>query len=109
MATSERDAEQLHALVAALVDALRPERIILFGSRARGDARMDSDVDLLVVAETDLPPAQRAFLANRAVRDVGLPTDIVVVTPAELQRLSTWMSSIVAVALREGKVLHEAA
>jgi predicted nucleotidyltransferase len=109
IAAGERDAEQLQALVTALVDALHPLRIILFGSRARGDARTDSDVDLLVVAETDLPPGERNFLASRAVRDLGLPTDILVVTPRELERLRTWMSSIVAVALREGRVLHEAA
>jgi predicted nucleotidyltransferase len=109
MATGEQDTIQLDALVVALVDALHPRRIILFGSRARGDARDDSDVDLLVIADTELPPDERSFLANKAVRDFGLPTDILVVTPGELELLRTWMSSIVAVALREGRVIHEAA
>ena len=109
MAAGEQNTAQLDALVTALVDALHPRRIILFGSRARGDAREDSDVDLLVIADTELPPDERSFRAHKAVRDLGLATDILVVTPGEVERLRTWMSSIVAVALREGRTIHEAA
>jgi predicted nucleotidyltransferase len=99
----------LDALVAALVAALAPKRIVLFGSRATGLARGDSDYDVLVVADTQLEPADRMFVANRAVRDLGVPTDVLVYTPEEAARLATWRSSVVAAALSEGKVLYEAA
>lgn len=47
--------EQIAEIIDCIVQELAPEKIILFGSHARGEAREDSDVDLLVVAETDLP------------------------------------------------------
>jgi hypothetical protein len=62
-----------------------------------------------VIVDTSLPPTQRNYVACLAVREFGLPTDILVLTPAEVERLSTWRSGVVADALREGKVLHEAA
>lgn len=59
-----------------LVSALAPRRIILFGSRARGTAQPDSDYDILVVAETDLPFEDRGVQARRAVRDVRVSKDM---------------------------------
>ncbi len=109
MVAEDMSAQQLELLVSALVQALHPRQIILFGSRARGDARPDSDVDLLVIADTDLDPCDRTFAAHRAVRDLGIVTDIVVATPAEVERFSSWTSGIIATALREGRVIHEAA
>lgn len=53
-------------LLDSVVRHLRPQRIILFGSRARGDAREDSDIDLLVVVDDDLPPGA---LAGRTLLD----------------------------------------
>lgn len=94
-----------------LVEALQPcpLKVVLFGSRARNDAAADSDYDLLVVWTTDLPPAERAYVANRAVRDLGVAVDVVVMTPDEVAAQADWCSSIVHTALREGRVLHEAA
>ena len=84
-------------------------RILLFGSRAKGLARPDSDYDLLVVAELSEAPAARARLVRRALRDLGVGLDIVVVTPAEYEKLKGYRSGVVAWADREGAVLHEAA
>ncbi|HSB17493.1 MAG TPA: nucleotidyltransferase domain-containing protein [Bryobacteraceae bacterium] len=57
----------LSEIVRHLVAAVDPERIVLFGSRARGDSRPDSDVDLLIVKETDKPKHLRAIPAHRAL------------------------------------------
>ncbi len=92
-----------------LVAAFSPRRVILFGSRARGTASSDSDYDILVVADSELPFEDRVFRARRAVRDVRAPKDIFVLTPAEYRELATWVSGIVREAIDHGKVLYEAA
>ena len=99
----------VEALVKALVQELNPEFILLFGSRSRGDARPDSDYDLLVVARTSLPPGRRACRAYLATNGLGVSRDILVYTPEEFERLSTWRSSVVAWAIREGRKVYEAA
>ena len=95
--------------VQALVVALHPLNVVLFGSRARGNAGLDSDYDFLVVAETPLPSHERGQVASRALRGLGVPTDVLVLTPAEYGRLSTWTSSVVYSANEEGTVVYEAA
>ena len=92
-----------------LVVELAPRSIILFGSRASGTARPDSDYDLLVVAETDLPLEDRVFQARQAVRGVQVPKDIVVVTPEEFRKDSTWLPGVVHDAVEHGKIIYEAA
>jgi len=70
--------EALDRAVARIVDAMRPEAIYLFGSRARGDARGDSDYDLLVVVADDAPQERRSLaVTTRVMRDPGVPLDIV--------------------------------
>lgn len=83
------------------------ERVILFGSYARGAATKDSDVDLLVVAETDLPPRQRYSAVRRLVADVPASFDIIVKTPAEYARWRSVVNHIVYFAERYGRVVYE--
>ena len=99
----------LRAMVDRLVDALHPERIYLFGSRARGDAGPGSDYDLLaVVPESDLAPHRRDVLAFRALCGVGAAKDVVVYTHAEFESRSRVACSLPATVLREGRVLYAA-
>lgn len=104
---SEHMPDTLVARIVAQVPAI--ERIILFGSGAKGHARPDSDYDLLVIAGLAGSPAARALRVRRALRGLGTGLDIVVVTPAEYQRLKGFGSGVVAWADRQGRVLHEAA
>jgi predicted nucleotidyltransferase len=83
--------------------------IVLFGSRAKGTARKDSDYDVLVVTPTELSPASRGTRLRLALRSIPWPFDILVVTPEEYGRLLTFKSGVVYWAAKEGKVLHEAA
>jgi len=85
------------------------ERIILFGSRARRDHRPDSDLDILVIAESDEPRSVRSrklYIATSSIaRDVD--ADILVYTPDEVREWSSAPRAFVTTALREGRVLYE--
>lgn len=90
-----------------LLQALHPERIVLFGSHAWGTPGPDSDLDLLViVGESDLPPHKRAQVAYRSLMGIGVPCDVIVHTRAEAERLERIATSLTHRALREGRLLH---
>ena len=96
-------------MVRRLVAELKPERIYLFGSRARGEGRPDSDYDLLVVVSTsDLAPHRRDLQAFRALSGVGAAKDVVVYTHEEFDSRSRAAASLPATVLREGKLLYGA-
>jgi predicted nucleotidyltransferase len=90
-----------------IVAAFHPLRIILFGSRARGDARPDSDIDLLVEMESDLPAAERIRAVDRLFTPRVWPMDVVVFTPEEAARQRESRNSLIQTAEREGKVVYE--
>src|SRR5690349_13267492 len=103
------DARPLGEAVQRLVATLHPERIYLFGSRARGDAQPGSDYDLLVVVpQSDRPSHQRAQLAYGAMFGVGIPMDILVLTRAEFASQERVVASLPALVLREGRLLYAA-
>jgi predicted nucleotidyltransferase len=90
------------------VTEFHPDKVVLFGSWARGEAGADSDIDLLVVAETAEPVHVRMARAQRALRGMTVPVDVFVATPAEVARFGGWQSHTVTVALREGRELYAA-
>ena len=98
----------LREIARRLVSRFAPRRILLYGSRATGNARPDSDYDLLIVWRDESPPSPRAAMVRQALLDLGESLDIAVVTPAEYERLRNRRVHIVAVADREGRVLHAA-
>jgi predicted nucleotidyltransferase len=91
-----------------LVLTFAPHKILLYGSRANGTAREDSDYDLLIVWRDEDPPPERAATVRQALLDLGTPIDIAVVTPQEYERFRTRRVHIVAVADREGRILYAA-
>ncbi len=84
-----------------------PLKIILFGSQARGEAHVNSDLDLLVVEESDLPRYQRAPRYYQALVGLSPAKDITVWTPAEIQEWAAVPHAFVTTALREGIVLYK--
>lgn len=102
------NSEDVLVIIRRIVSALTPKAIILFGSRARGDARADSDVDLLVVWRDEHPPAFRSAEVRRAIGRQALPMDVAVVTPHEFDDLRTRKAHIVGIAAREGIVVYGA-
>lgn len=101
------DEQVLAAVVNRLVEGLDPDKIVLFGSRARGDNRPDSDLDLLIIAPSTEKPHRRPIAAYRAVSDLIVPKDIVWYTPEEVQEWSGVKYHLATRALREGRVLYE--
>jgi len=101
--------EVLNEVKRRLVEGFHPEKIILFGSQARGTADDRSDVDILVVCE--VPDGRRALTLamDRALWGLKLARDIVVLTPEEYDQDRHIPGTIARPASREGKVLYEAA
>ena len=99
----------LREIVDRIVSGFSPLKIILFGSRARGSAAADSDVDLLVV--TDRPGSKRkqAVAIDLALADIRVAKDVVVVGAEELERDRDVVGTIAYPAWREGIVLYERA
>jgi type I restriction enzyme S subunit len=101
------DTAVLQEIVRRIVEAVAPEKIILFGSAARGEMGPDSDIDLLVVKACDRPRDVAALLRRKLIGvGNGLPKDIIVVTPEHLDKHKDTIGYIYRPALREGKVLY---
>jgi len=96
-------------MVRRIVKTCDPDRIVLFGSHARGTAGPDSDVDLLVVKPLNGDRRAIRLAIRRALSGAGLPKDVVVVTPEEVERYQGCVGTIIRMALRDGKVLYQRA
>jgi predicted nucleotidyltransferase len=97
----------LQTIVQRLLAAGQPQKIILFGSQARGRAGLDSDYDLLVIENSSQPRYRRAVSYRRALKDLGTSKDIVVWTPREIAEWQNVSNAFITTALREGAVLYE--
>jgi uncharacterized protein len=96
----------LNEVVRRIVAVAQPEKIILFGSAARGEMGPHSDIDLLIVK----PNVHRRRLAQAIYLQmigVGLGVDAIVATPEDLERYRDAPGSVIAPALREGRVIYE--
>ena len=99
----------LDDVVRRIAERFSPERIILFGSRARGDADPDSDIDLLLLFSEVDNPNKRAAEVYASLLDVPLAMDIIVSTSSRFERYRNVVNTIYWPASREGKILYERA
>jgi predicted nucleotidyltransferase len=99
--------EKIQEMVRRIVVQFAPEKIVLFGSHARGNAGRDSDVDLLVIKPITGSRRQERLAMRVALRGMGLAKDILLVTPEEVETFRELPGTIIRSALREGKVLYE--
>ncbi len=94
-------------IVRRIVDAAQPEKVILFGSRARGDARPNSDYDLLVIKASDEPRYRRSVALYIALADLPVEVELMVYTPEEVAEWSNVPQAFVTTAVREGTTIYE--
>ena len=104
MHTSEEIISEMAEKIRRAVD---PDRIVLFGSRARDDSGSRSDYDLLIVARSPLPRWQRAVAIYRLLAGMGATKDIVWWTPQEVAKWRGVGWHFISTVLREGRVIYE--
>ena len=101
----------LDEMVRAIVDEVDPEQVILFGSRARGEERESSDVDLIVVEAEPFGPARsrhgELVRLYHALAGFRVPADVLVYSHEDVDYWRDSLNHVLARALREGKVLYE--
>jgi len=93
-------------MVQRIVNRFDPERIILFGSAARGDAGPDSDVDLLVVTRVKGSKREKAVEIGVALNGIPVPMDVVVTTPENFECRKEVAGTIERPAAREGRLIY---
>ncbi len=99
----------LREIIDRIVRGFSPRKIILFGSRARGTAAPESDVDLLVVTDRPGSKRQLAVAIDLALADIRVAKDVLVVGTEELDRERDVVGTIAYPAWREGIVVYDRA
>ncbi len=94
-------------MVRRIVERFHPDRVILFGSHARGAAGPDSDVDLLVVMPVTGSKRAKQLEVRLAVHEFKLPKDIIVTTPEDFEWRKEIPGTVERPAAREGRVVYE--
>lgn len=101
--SAQRDIEKM---VRRIVDRFQPERLILFGSHARGEAGPDSDVDLLVIMPVEGGKREAQARIRVALHDIRVPVDVIVTTPDDFEWRKEIPGTIEYPAVQEGRVLY---
>ena len=106
----EIDHQMLQEVVRCIADAIRPEKIVLFGSRAKGTAGPESDIDLFIQVETGRDTRQVARETYRVLRNLpnrpAVGIDVVVKDRAFVERYGGLVGTVVRPALKEGRLLY---
>jgi len=96
----------LDEIIRRIIDVAEPDKIILFGSAARGEMGPNSDIDLLAI-KAGVHRRRLAQTIYMNLIGVGFPVDIIVVTPEDIERYGNAIGLVLDPALSEGKVMYE--
>ena len=99
--------KKISEIVKKIASGYNPEKIILFGSYANGTAAENSDVDLFIIKNSELPRPQRAVQLRRILLGSQVPMDIIVYTPNEVNNEKDEKYSFVYEILNSGKTVYE--
>jgi predicted nucleotidyltransferase len=94
-------------IVRRIVETAQPDKVILFGSQARGDARPSSDFDVLVIAPSDVPRYRRSIPLDVALANRPVEVEVMVYTPEEVDEWNPVQQAFVTTAVRVGRTLYE--
>jgi uncharacterized protein len=101
------DNNKINEVVNKIANGFNPEKIILFGSYATGKQNNDSDIDLLVIKDTDLPKHKRSFDIQKMLRGSMMPIDILVYTQKEFEQEQHEKYSFLSAVIKTSKILYE--
>ena len=101
------DQQTLDEIIQRIVEVAQPEKIILFGSAARGEMNRHSDVDLLIIKEC-ADPLELMGQIYQNLHGAGAAIDAIVVTPQAVERYKDSHALVIKPALREGRIVYEA-
>lgn len=99
--------EKISEIVSKIVFSYNPDRIILFGSYANGTPNEDSDLDLLIVKNTDMPRPERIIQLRKSLWGSMIPIDLIVYTPNEINDSKDKKSSFIYEVINTGRILYE--
>lgn len=99
----------LQKIVRRLLEVSRPDRIILFGSAARGEMTQDSDIDLLVLEPSLEAPRRESVRLRNALRGLGYPFDVMVMATERFEETKGVIGGLAYPANKYGRVIYEAA
>ena len=103
----EVDHSVIEEVVKRIVESIHPEKIILFGSYASGHPHAGSDLDILVVMESNLPHYKRAVPIYKALAGLLIPKDVLVYTQEEINAWSEVPHAFITTVMKKGRILYE--
>jgi predicted nucleotidyltransferase len=103
------DADKINEVVTRIATKFNPDKIILFGSYANGTPNEDSDLDLLIVQDSDLPMHKRGFDIRLSLIGAMIPIDILIYTKTEFEQEKNKRFSFLNSAIKNSKLLYERA
>jgi len=99
--------EQINEITGRIVQGSQPDKVILFGSYARGNPTEDSDLDLLVIKDSNTPRYKRGREIRKHLRGLKIPIDLVVYTKDEIQKWRLVKTAFITTVMESGVVLYE--
>ena len=98
--------EQINFVVEKIVKSIKPEKVILFGSYAYGRPDENSDLDILIVKDTEIPLPKRGMEVRKFLRGMKIPIDVIIYTQNEIDEWKDTKAAFINHIIKNGKVLY---